>query len=292
MTIRAILLLTTALISAPGMHAQAGSRYSTPKAVVLSPDLTSPWVLQLKRSPTPQQKAKVRVYQPKPVKKQTYRQRTTKKRHSTQGTGIFALFNTQPAQRSTHQQLRKKKTSNYASLSRPAPQASNRQAAAYIEKQAAQRPIDPRYLPRTVNFNSSQKPGTILIDTQTRYLYLIMANGKARRYGVGVGKQGFEWTGSEKITRKAEWPSWRPPKEMIARERKKGRELPEYMAGGPANPLGARALYLGSTLYRIHGTNQPWTIGQAVSSGCIRMRNEDVMDLYERTRVGAKVIVS
>ena len=171
-------------------------------------------------------------------------------------------------------------------------QNRNAQAAAYIEDQSAQRPIDPKYLPRTINYESSQKPGTIIIDTSTRYLYLILEDGKARRYGVGVGKQGFEWRGTEKITRKAEWPSWRPPAEMIERERKKGRELPAFMEGGPANPLGARALYLGNTLYRIHGTNQPWSIGQAVSSGCIRMRNEDVMDLYERSSVGAKVIVS
>ena len=148
-----------------------------------------------------------------------------------------------------------------------------------------------RFLPRTVAWEGKQKPGTIIIDTAQRYLFLVQGNGKARRYGVGVGKQGFEWTGTNRISRKAEWPSWRPPQEMIARERLKGRELPAYMAGGPQNPLGARALYLGSTLYRIHGTNQPWSIGQAVSSGCIRMRNIDVVDLYERTRVGAKVVV-
>lgn len=118
-----------------------------------------------------------------------------------------------------------------------------------------------------------------------------MANGEARRYGVGVGKQGFSWTGTEKVTRKAEWPSWTPPKEMIARERAKGRILPNYMPGGPANPMGARGIYLGSTLYRIHGTNAPWTIGQAVSSGCFRMRNQDVQDLYNRVRIGAKVVV-
>jgi lipoprotein-anchoring transpeptidase ErfK/SrfK len=113
----------------------------------------------------------------------------------------------------------------------------------------------------------------------------------ARRYGVGVGREGFEWSGTNKISRKAEWPDWRPPAEMRERERKKGKKLPIVMAGGPGNPLGARALYLGDTLYRIHGTNQPHTIGMAVSSGCIRMRNEDVMDLYERVGVGTKVIV-
>ena len=148
-----------------------------------------------------------------------------------------------------------------------------------------------RFLPKTVAWEGGQKPGTIIIDTTQRYLFLVEGAGKARRYGVGVGKQGFEWTGTNRVSRKAEWPSWRPPQEMIARERLKGRELPAFMPGGPENPLGARALYLGSTLYRIHGTNQPWTIGQAVSSGCIRMRNIDVVDLYERTRVGARVVV-
>ena len=118
-----------------------------------------------------------------------------------------------------------------------------------------------------------------------KFLYLVMRDGQARRYGVGVGKEGFGWTGTHKITRKAAWPDWRPPAEMIVREREKGRILPVMMAGGPANPLGARALYLGSTLYRIHGTNAPWTIGTNVSSGCIRMRNEDVVDLY-RARQG------
>ncbi|MEP3199841.1 MAG: L,D-transpeptidase [Lentilitoribacter sp.] len=161
-----------------------------------------------------------------------------------------------------------------------------------VQKKKATKPqIASQFLPQVVAYNSSEKAGTIIIDTQSRFLYLVMGDGKARRYGVGVGKAGFEWTGSEKITQKKEWPSWRPPAEMIAREKKKGRHLPTFMEGGPQNPLGARALYLGSTLYRIHGTNQPWTIGQAVSSGCIRMRNQDVVDLYERARVGAKVRV-
>ena len=159
------------------------------------------------------------------------------------------------------------------------------------KKKSATPQIAPQFLPQVVTYNSSEKAGTIIIDTQSRFLYLVMGDGKARRYGVGVGKAGFEWTGSERITQKKEWPSWRPPAEMIAREKKKGRHLPTFMEGGPQNPLGARALYLGSTLYRIHGTNQPWTIGQAVSSGCIRMRNQDVVDLYERARVGAKVRV-
>ena len=151
--------------------------------------------------------------------------------------------------------------------------------------------IEPQFLPQTVAYETKHAPGTIVIDTNNRFLYLVTGNGQARRYGVGVGKPGFEWAGTHKVTRKAEWPRWVPPKEMIAREAAKGHFLPASMDGGPANPLGARAMYLGSTLYRIHGTNAPWTIGSAVSSGCIRMRNEDVVDLYERVKVGTKVIV-
>jgi len=151
--------------------------------------------------------------------------------------------------------------------------------------------IDSKFLPQVVDYETKYKPGTIVIDTVNRYLYLVMADGKARRYGVGVGKPGFEWAGEHKVTRKAEWPDWHPPKEMIEREAAKGHFLPASMAGGEANPLGARAMYLGSTLYRIHGTNAPWTIGYGVSSGCIRMRNQDVVDLYERVKVGTRVIV-
>ncbi len=114
----------------------------------------------------------------------------------------------------------------------------------------------------------------------------------ARRYGIGVGRPGFEWAGTHKVSSKREWPDWNPPKEMIAREASHGKIIPDHMEGGPENPLGARAMYLGSSLYRIHGTNQPWSIGKAVSSGCIRMRNEDVIDLYERVNVGARVVVS
>lgn len=188
-------------------------------------------------------------------------------------------------------QVQRQVTRRYAVT--PQKQRKIRQASVKpVQKKKAVKPqIAPQFLPQVVSYNSSEKAGTIIIDTQSRFLYLVLGDGKARRYGVGVGKAGFEWTGSEKITQKKEWPSWRPPAEMIAREKKKGRHLPTFMEGGPQNPLGARALYLGSTLYRIHGTNQPWTIGQAVSSGCIRMRNQDVVDLYERARVGAKVRV-
>jgi lipoprotein-anchoring transpeptidase ErfK/SrfK len=165
------------------------------------------------------------------------------------------------------------------------------QQAVYQARQAAEANFDPQFMPQTVEYVTKEKPGTIVIDTNNRFLYLVLGDGRARRYGVGVGKPGFEWSGVHKITRKAEWPDWTPPSQMIAREAEKGHILPAHMDGGDANPLGARAMYLGSTEYRIHGTNAPWTIGYAVSSGCIRMRNEDVVDLYERVRVGTRVIV-
>lgn len=134
-------------------------------------------------------------------------------------------------------------------------------------------------------------PGTIVVKTPERALYLVEGNGKARRYKVGVGREGFQWSGRSSIVSKAEWPTWRPPAAMIAREAAKGHHLPEVMEGGPDNPLGARALYIGGTLYRIHGTNNAASIGGAVSSGCIRMMNADVIDLYDRVRIGAKVHV-
>lgn len=228
--------------------AHANDRYATPPPIVLSPDLTSPWTLQLQ----------ARRQATAPVVTQAGVKRTIVRRKSQ------PLREYRPVQP---------------------------QQAAIKPQKPATRGINPIYLPRQVNYNGNQKPGTIVIDTSDRFLYLVQAGGTAMRYGVGVGKQGFSWTGVEKITQKKQWPSWRPPAEMIAREKKKGRILPAFMEGGPANPLGARALYLGSTLYRIHGTNQPWSIGHAVSSGCIRMRNQDVEDLYTRVKVGAKVIV-
>ena len=136
-------------------------------------------------------------------------------------------------------------------------------------------------------YRSNEPPGTIIIDTSRRFLYLIQPNNIALRYGVGVGRDGFQWNGLLKITRKAEWPDWTPPPEMIERQP----YLPRFMAGGPGNPMGARALYLGNTIYRIHGTNAPETIGHAVSSGCFRLVNDEVMDLFERVPVGTKVIV-
>ena len=143
-------------------------------------------------------------------------------------------------------------------------------------------------IPRTtVNFASEYAPGTIVVNTAERRLYLVLPNGQALRYGIGVGRDGFRWGGVHRISAKKEWPSWTPPSQMLARRP----DLPRHMAGGIDNPLGARAMYLGSTLYRIHGSNEPETIGQAVSSGCFRMTNDDVKDLYDRVSVGTTVVV-
>ena len=140
---------------------------------------------------------------------------------------------------------------------------------------------------QVVSYATREAPGTIIIDTPNTYLYLVLGNGQAMRYGIGVGRDGFTWSGIQSITKKAEWPDWTPPPEMIQRQP----YLPRQMAGGPGNPLGARAMYLGGTVYRIHGTNAPGTIGTHVSSGCIRLTNEDVSDLYSRVKVGTKVVV-
>ena len=143
-------------------------------------------------------------------------------------------------------------------------------------------------IPReTVPFDGKYKPGTIIVETAERRLYFVLPGGEAIKYGIGVGRDGFRWSGQHKITRKAEWPGWTPPAEM----RRRVPDLPAYMPGGPDNPLGARALYIGTTLYRLHGTSEPWTIGQAVSSGCIRLTNEDIIDLYDRVKVGSMVVV-
>ncbi|WP_332681030.1 L,D-transpeptidase [Bosea sp. (in: a-proteobacteria)] len=166
-----------------------------------------------------------------------------------------------------------------------------RRSAALGQPLPADRPIervvDPRFQKQEVAYDGPHKAGTIIIDTPRRFLFLVQPGGRALRYGIGVGRPGFSWAGMKNVSRKAEWPSWTPPAEMLKRRP----DLPRFMKGGPENPMGARALYLGSSLYRIHGTNEPNTIGQAVSSGCIRMTNDDVVDLYERVRVGAKVLV-
>jgi lipoprotein-anchoring transpeptidase ErfK/SrfK len=172
----------------------------------------------------------------------------------------------------------------------PRPQADVLARGEPVEQMEAvtdPRAIDPKYFKQVVPYSGSEPAGTIVIDTPQRFLYLVQGNGTAMRYGIGVGKPGFTWAGEKKVSAKKEWPDWTPPPEMLQRRP----DLPHFMAGGPENPLGARAMYLGSSLYRIHGSNEPWTIGQAVSSGCIRMRNEDVIDLYEKVKVGTKVVV-
>ncbi len=151
----------------------------------------------------------------------------------------------------------------------------------------AQRSFDPRFEKQLVDYQGREAAGTIVVDTPNKFLFLVQGNGKAMRYGIGVGRPGFTWSGVKTISAKKEWPAWTPPPEMLARRP----DLPRHMEGGPQNPLGARAMYLGSSLYRIHGSNEPWTIGTNVSSGCIRMRNEDVIDLYGRVNVGARVVV-
>ncbi len=169
-------------------------------------------------------------------------------------------------------------------------QAYPQQAYPQQEPQAydpRQQPFDPKYEKQEVDYHGSEGAGTIVIDTPNKFLFLVEGGGRALRYGIGVGRPGFTWAGVKTITAKREWPDWTPPPEMLARRP----DLPRHMEGGPENPLGARAMYLGSTLYRIHGSNEPWTIGTNVSSGCIRMRNQDVIDLYGRVNVGTRVVV-
>ena len=172
----------------------------------------------------------------------------------------------------------------------PQPAPATVVAALPPEDQPEQGPpkeLPPQFRRQLVDFTTTEPAGTIIIDTPNTYLYLVLGNGKALRYGIGVGREGFTWSGTERISRMKEWPDWFPPKEMIDRQP----YLPRFMAGGETNPLGARALYLGNTLYRIHGTNQPSTIGTFVSSGCIRLTNDDIADLYDRVGIGTRVVV-
>ncbi|GHC67792.1 L,D-transpeptidase [Limoniibacter endophyticus] len=266
-----LVLVAMSAITAPSY---AQSRYQERPPAVVSPDLAAPWVAQVNRRPIGRQvrdetryyQQDPRYYQPAPREYERY---PRQQEHRVYREERRAGRERQPATRSVPQMA-------------AAPSAMRRPITPQI---------DPIYLPQQVAYQSKYKKGTIVIDTRRNFLYLVEGNGQARRYGVGTGKPGFEWAGTHKVTAKKEWPDWRPPAEMIKREKAKGRILPAHMPGGEANPLGARALYLGSTLYRIHGTNQPWTIGQAVSSGCIRMRNEDVIELYNRVPVGASVVV-
>ncbi|MBY8916848.1 L,D-transpeptidase [Nitratireductor sp. L1-7-SE] len=263
--------LATVLLFSWG--AQAQDRYVEPPPVLVSPDLSAPWVMQLRSSPVlaqhrTQQAVEYRTYQ---------RARNARERDS----------------------ARRDYRPRHQMAVRGEQQKKNAQKVAFIPRASEPFPLnerswrmsDPKWLPQVVEYETDESPGTIVVDTRQRFLFLVLKGGKAKRYGVGVGKEGFGWTGTEKVSNKRKWPDWHPPAEMIEREKAKGRILPVKMEGGPANPLGARALYLGSTLYRIHGTNAPWTIGRAVSSGCIRMRNEDVVDLYNRIPVGTNVVV-
>ncbi|WP_421591862.1 L,D-transpeptidase [Shinella sp. M27] len=239
-------LAATLLATTTAAH--ANDRYISQPPIIISPDLTAPWVMQLTGEGVQPAVATRRIIQ--------------------------------------RQQVQQRRVIRRENVARVEQVSATGQARNVIKSK-----FDPMYLPQTVSYETEHKAGTIVIDTNNRFLYLVLGNGQARRYGVGVGKPGFEWAGAHTITRKAEWPTWTPPQEMISREAAKGHYLPASMEGGPENPLGSRAMYLGSTLYRIHGTNAPWTIGYAVSSGCIRMRNEDVVDLYDRVNVGTKVIV-
>jgi len=169
----------------------------------------------------------------------------------------------------------------------PAPASPAQAYAPSSQGDMTQGQADPKFDRQVVDYAGNEEPGTIVIDTPNKFLFLVEEHGKALRYGIGVGRPGFTWAGMKTITAKREWPDWHPPEDMLERRP----DLPRFMAGGPENPLGARALYLGSSLYRIHGSNEPWTIGSNVSSGCIRMRNADVIDLYDRVKVGTKVVV-
>ncbi|TPW25908.1 L,D-transpeptidase [Pararhizobium mangrovi] len=237
-------------ITAGGTAANAAQRYAERPPIVLSPDLTAPWVTQL------QGRQAVRRYERREARPRGHLPVTSEEQMS---------------------QIRRASPQQLAAIPRG--------------EDPRQMHMAKRYLPRIVEYRTNRPAGTIVIDTSDKFLYLVLGHGMAKRYGVGVGRPGFGWAGTHRVSRKAEWPGWTPPKEMIAREAKNGHYLPAHMPGGPNNPLGARALYLGSTLYRIHGTNAPWTIGHNVSSGCIRMRNEDVLDLYDRVSVGTEVVV-
>ncbi|ACM25588.1 L,D-transpeptidase [Agrobacterium rhizogenes] len=247
------ILFAAGALSLLSSSAFADDRYQSRPPVIVSPDLTAPWVMQLGGG-----NVQPAVYPVRPAARQAANPQAQR---AIQPRGLFA---------------------------RPAVQQV---AVVRPQYPAIRGQLDPQFLPQVVDYQTKEKPGTIVIDTNNRFLYLVMDGGQARRYGVGVGKPGFEWAGAHTVTRKQEWPDWTPPREMVVREAAKGHYLPARMDGGEANPLGARAMYLGSTLYRIHGTNAPWSIGSAVSSGCIRLRNEDVIDLYNRVKVGTRVIV-
>jgi lipoprotein-anchoring transpeptidase ErfK/SrfK len=195
----------------------------------------------------------------------------------------------QPVRKQSARQVLLPSSSTPARISAPAPTSTPALASApapLVEIQTAA-DLPGRLVRQVVDYVSHEAPGTVVIDTANTFLYLVLNGGQAMRYGIGVGREGFAWSGEQVVARKSEWPDWRPPADMLSRQP----YLPRFMAGGLGNPLGARAMYLGETEYRIHGTNKPDTIGKRVSSGCIRLTNEDVADLYDRVKIGAKVIV-
>ncbi|MBP0112032.1 MULTISPECIES: L,D-transpeptidase [Bradyrhizobium] len=203
---------------------------------------------------------------------------------------LYRPASVQPVRKPSAQEAKASSTPVYvappvhASVPAPAPIPA---AAPLVEPPKADADVPGALVRQVVDYASHQAPGTVIIDTGNTFLYFVLNDRQAMRYGIGVGREGFTWSGEQTVARKAEWPDWHPPAEMVSRQP----YLPRFMAGGPGNPLGARAMYLGETEYRIHGTNKPDTIGKRVSSGCIRLTNEDVVDLYERVKVGAKVIV-
>lgn len=260
----------------PG-YASAQERYQQPRPIKISAEITQPWILQLRTAPGTRKIEPVIA----PQRPKTASASTTAARHG----GLFAALFSGPG--TNPQAIQQQKQTQEVRTAQLFPRPDIRP----LGGAPSQFRLDTKWLPQTVAYDGPEKPGTIIIDTPSHFLYFIENGGAARRFGVGVGKDGFRWSGTERIARKAEWPGWTPPTQMIEREAQKGHYLPTHMDGGPANPLGARALYLGSTLYRIHGTNAPWTIGKNVSSGCIRMRNEDVTELYGMAKVGTKVVV-
>jgi lipoprotein-anchoring transpeptidase ErfK/SrfK len=216
--------------------------------------------------------------------------------HQSQQPSRYAPQQVQPHQQQQHypqgyQQQYQQPYQQQPTYQQPAyhqqPSYQDERQQAYEPPTPARPEVDPKFMKQMVSYSGNESPGTIVIDTPSKFLYLVQGDGRALRYGIGVGRPGFTWSGVKTVSMKKEWPSWTPPAEMLKRRP----DLPRFMEGGPENPLGARAMYLGSSLYRIHGSNEPWTIGTSVSSGCIRMRNDDVIDLYNRVKVGTRVIV-
>jgi len=240
--------------------------FSDPAAAIDAAPLTEPTVIYA-REPA----------QPQPV-------RTAYAERSQMGGGFIEFLFGDAPQGGRYQQQ-----PDYGAPREMLPPMDPRQSLRQQEEGAdpAQRPLNPIYEKQVVDYRGREGAGTIVVDTPNKFLFLVQGDGKALRYGIGVGRPGFTWSGIKTISAKKEWPAWTPPPEMLVRRP----DLPRHMEGGPQNPLGARAMYLGSSLYRIHGSNEPWTIGTNVSSGCIRMRNEDVIDLYGRVGVGARVVV-